>query len=254
MEEDKASISTGGGAYIQGDVFAGGDFIGRDKVEQLIQHMEQTNLQGDYIAHQEINIHLKDVDASQAFELLVSRLAAQLGLDKGAFQELGQSAPTDHVNRQVEELQAAQREATAQGVSLTPEAAFTMGMLAAYRRDYRSAKDYFQQAIEVQAGAMQDLTQGDYTGAMQRLEVAQSLVRQTDPLDANALALRGFIEKTMAQLCNLKGDQTGEKEHYTEAKRLFEGAVQLDPANASAYNGLANLHAESGDFDAAIEV
>ena len=154
--------------------------------------MEQTNLQGDYIAHQEINIHLKDVDASQAFELLVSRLAAQLGLDKRAFQELGQSAPTDHVNRQVEELQAAQREATAQGVSLTPEAAFTMGMLAAYRRDYRSAKDYFQQAIEVQAGAMQDLTQGDYTGAMQRLEVAQSLVRQTDPLDANALALPRF--------------------------------------------------------------
>jgi tetratricopeptide (TPR) repeat protein len=268
MDAEEIKIDTGGGASVRGNVTAGGDFVGRDKIEQLIQHMHQTNVQGDYVAHQEINVYLQDTDASKAIELLITWLAAQQGLDKKSFQDLEKSTPLEHFEKQVEEIQVAQREATAKGVELSPQAAYRMGMLAAYRRDYDSALDHFQQAAQADEGfsdaykaiawlqqgrAMRDIDRRDDEAAISKLAAARSAAQHTDPLDPQALALRGYIDKTLAQIYQARGDRDSSNRHNDEAARFFEGAVKLDPQNASAYNGLGNVQHARGELDAAIE-
>ena len=253
------------GISVQGDVsMGGGDFVGRDKIEQLIERMD---VQGDYVERQDVtNVFL--VAGPQGVESLAAWMADKYGLKARSFQDAGLSPPSESHNRQIEEIQAAQREATARGVSLTPQAAYKMGMLAAYRRDYDSALNYFSQAVQArsdysdafeaitwlqQSLAMDDLNHGDYDAAIQKLAAAREAAIHTDPLDAGALTLRGYIDKTLAQIYHARGDLDAEGKHYAEAERFFEAAVGYDSQNASAYNGLGNVLHARGELDAAID-
>lgn len=267
MNRDEHSVNTGGGAYVEGSVHTGGgDFVGRDKVEKLIQHLEEKNVQGDYVERQEITNNIL-VLGPGALEELVKWLAAQQGVDKRSLQNLGAQAAPEHIGRQIEEVQAAQREAAAGGVPVTPQAAYRLGMLAAYRRDYDAALDYFHQATQAdpeysdafeaaawlqQSRAMHDIQRRDYDAAIGKLAAARSAARQTDPLDARALALRGFIAKTLAQIAEARQNPAEREKYYTEAARFFQHAVQLDPTDASAQNGLGNVQYAVGNLDAAI--
>ncbi len=265
--QDNRHIDTEGGAYIEGNVDTGdGDFVGRDKIEQLIQHLEQKNVDGDYIEHQEITQVFLVVPGAQ--EAVVEWLTDKQGVDKSLLQNLGTQVAPTHIGRQLEEVEAAQQEAAANGVPLTSQAAYRFGILAAYRRDYKVALAYFQQATQAdleysdafeaiawlqQSQAMHDLNRQDYEAAMDKLRAARGAAKQTDPLDARALALRGFIAKTLAQLSEARQDQADREKYYAEAVRLFEYTVQFDPHNASAQNGLGNVHHALGNLDAAIE-
>lgn len=267
-EEEPRQIHTNGGAYIEGrvDLAGGGDFVGRDKIETLIQHLEEKNIAGDYVEHQEITqVFLITPEAPEA---VVKWLAERQGLDKRSLQNPGGQLPPAHIDRQIEAVAVAQQEAAAQGVSLSPSTAYHLGLLAAYRRDYDTALAYFQQATQAepeytdafeamawlqQSWAMADMARQDYDAAMSKLVAARRAARQTDPLEAQALALRGFIAKTLAQLAEIKQDQAGRQTYYEEAARLFEQAAHLDPDDASAQNGLGNVQYALGNLDAAIE-
>lgn len=267
MNEDKTSINTGGGATIEGNVdTGGGDFVGRDKTDILIQKLQVNIVNGTYVESPEIMPTFLVAPGAQ--EAVVKWLAEQQGVDKRLLESLGGRTAPEHVSRQIEEVETAQREAAARGVPIAPQAAYQLGMLAAYRRDYEVALDYFEQATQAdpeysdafeaiawlqQSRAMDDRNRRDYDAAMAKLGAARRAARQTNPLDAGAMALRGFIAKTLAQVCEDKGDQAGRQQYYAEAAPLFEQAARLNPEDAGAHNGLGNVQYALGHWDAAIQ-
>ena len=260
-------INTGGGAYVDGNVdTSGGDFVGRDKIGTLIQNLQQKIVNGTYVERPDITQIFLVVPGAP--EAVVKWLADQQGVDKEMLESLGTRTAPEHVSRQIEEVEAAQREAAAQGVPIAPQAAYQLGMLAAYRRDYQAALDHFQQATEAdpeyydafeaiawlqQNRAVDDVNRRDYDAALGKLEAAHRAARQTDPLNAGAMAQRGFIAKTLAQVCEARGDQAGREQYYAEAARLFEQALKLNPEDAGAHNGLGNVRHALGDLEAAIQ-
>jgi tetratricopeptide (TPR) repeat protein len=265
MGEEDRTIDTGGGAYIEGEVNTGGDFIGRDKVDTLIQRLEQKTAQRDYVEHQEITQVFLVVPGAQ--EEVVKWLAKEGGVDSESVAALGVSAAPGHIQRQIEEVELAQREAEAGGVGLEPGVAYQFGLLAAYRRDYEAALAYlrrvtqddpeFTKAYEAiawiqQSLAMADLGRGDYRAAKVRLAEARSAAALTDPLDARGLAMRGYIAKTMAQIAEHSQEQDKRNKYYAEAGRMFKGALGLNPSDAGAWNGLGNVDHAKGNLDEAI--
>lgn len=267
MNGNESSISTGGGTFIGGNVnTGGGDFVGRDKTVQLIQKMEEKNVEGDYVERQEITqVFLVVPDAQEA---IVEWLTDQEGIDKRFLKNPRARTAPEHIDRQIEEVEAAQQEAAAKGVPITSQTAYQLGILAAYRRDYEVALEYLRQATQKdpmyadafeaiawiqQYRAVDDISRRDYDAAMNKLEAAHSAATQTDPLDARALALRGYIAKTLAQISEAKHEEGGREKYYEEAARLFEHAAQLDPNDPSAQNGLGNVQYARGNLDAAIK-
>jgi tetratricopeptide (TPR) repeat protein len=259
-------INTGGGTYVEGNVDIGGDFVGRDKIDTLIQNLHQKIVNGTYMERPEITQIFLVVPGAQG--AAAKWLSDQQGVDKRLLASLGARTVPEHISRQIEEVEAAQREAAAQGVPIEPQAAYRLGMLAAYRRDYDAALDYFQQATQAdpeysdafeavawlqQSRALDDRNRRDYDAALSKLGIARRAARQTDPLDAGAMALRGFIAKTLAEVCENKGDMAGRQQYYAEAAPLFEQAAALNPEDANAHNGLGNVQYALGHWDAAIQ-
>jgi tetratricopeptide (TPR) repeat protein len=266
MVEEKKSIQTGGGAYIQGDVNAGGDFIGRDKIDTLIQHIDQKIANRDYVEHQDLIQVFLVVPGAQGD--VIKLLAESEGTDTQLLEELGAAVAPEHIKRQIKEVELAQKEAEAQGVTLVPKDAYRLGTLAMYRRDYDSALDYFRKAAKndpeytqafaaaawiLQRQAMSDMYHQDYDAAMSKLSDAYVAAARTDPLDSYGLALRGSIAKTRAQIAHIRQDQASRHKYYSEAARMFKGALNLNSADASAWNGLGNVEYAEGYLDAAIE-
>jgi tetratricopeptide (TPR) repeat protein len=278
---NQEQVDTGGGAYTGGDVHVqDGDFVGRDKVvagdevhgdkvtvESMLALFAEKNIEGDYVDRRTITNNVL-VLGPEALEAIGRWLTTQQDLDKGLLRRPGAPAPPDTVDRQIEEVIAAQGEATARGVPLTAPAAYQLGLLAAYRRDYDEALAYFQQATLADASysdafeaiawlqqsrAMDDIQNQDYDAAMGRLAQARTAATQSDPLDPQALALRGYIAKTLAQIAEARGDKAEGEKYYAEAARFFEGVIKLDPANAAAHNGLGNVHYARGELDAALK-
>jgi tetratricopeptide (TPR) repeat protein len=161
---------------------------------------------------------------------------------------------------------------------------YYLGRDAYYERRYSLALDYLYQATEAdpdltdayemichiqQSLAMGDIQQGNYDVAELKLIKANEAAKQTDPLDAWALAGRGFVFKSFAQVAEGRGvrerkegesaeKQQGVKEarqyyaraerffkeaggHYAEAERHFQQALRLDPDDAAAQLGMGNV-------------
>lgn len=201
-------------------------------------------------------------------EQIVKNFAAELGVSKQTVQNLLASTAPDDVSRKIAEMVAAQKAATLRGIGITPQAAYYLGLLSAYRRDYDTALAYFREAVEQnseytdafeaiawlqQYRAMSDINlSGNYRAAMSKLQEARDAAAHTDPLDPKALALRGFIFKTLAQLAEADGKHEARDHFYEEAARLFGRAAELAPADPSAQNGLGNVEYARGNADAAI--
>jgi tetratricopeptide (TPR) repeat protein len=279
-EAGDTHVDTGGGTYVDGGVQAGGDFVGRDQivhgdqvqgdkvtVEIVLNLFAEKNIQGDYVDRRTIADQVLAL-GPEGLEAISRWLAEQQGLGRWTLTQPGGPAAPPEVSRQIEEVSAAQKEATARGVPLTPQAAYQLGLLAAYRRDYEGALDYFRQATVAdpfyadafgaiawlqQSRAMDDIQRRDYEAAVGKLAEARTAATHTDPLDARALSLRGYIAKTLAQIAELRGDAAGREQFYAEAARFFEHVVQQDPEDASAQNGLGNVQYALGHLDAAID-
>jgi len=161
---------------------------------------------------------------------------------------------------------------------------YYLGRDAYYGRRYDLALDYFAQATAADPGladayemichiqqslAMRDINQQNYDAAELKLIRAQEAARQTDPRDAQAVALRGFVFKSLAQVAEGRGrharaaaeevgklgrverarelDAMAERfvqeamEQYAEAERTFDRALRLDPDDAAAQLGMGNV-------------
>jgi len=171
---------------------------------------------------------------------------------------------------------------------------YYLGMNAYYARRYSLALDYLAQATEADPGltdayemichvqqslAMRDIQQQNYDAAELKLIKAHEAAKQTDPLDAWAMAVRGFISKSFAQVAAGRGDrerkkgEAAEKQqhieeakqyyaraeryfneaggHYAEAERHFQQALRLDPDDAPAQLGMGNVLYARGQLDEA---
>lgn len=244
-----------------------GQVTGDLTIESTVNQIEARLVEGDYVDRRAITNQVL-VLGQDALEEIVKRLAALQGVNRQTLRQPATRAVPEHVSRQITEVMAAQKEVAARGLPATPQAAYRLGMLAAYDRDYETALDYFRQAAEAdpeytepfeaiawlqQSRARDDfIIRRDYDAAAARLAEARAAAMHTDPLDASALALRGYIAGTLAQLATLQHDQTARAKYHAEAARLFEQATRLDPTDPSAQNGLGNALAEMGDLDAAI--
>jgi tetratricopeptide (TPR) repeat protein len=235
-------------------------------VESVVNQVEQKVVQGDYEDRRSIVNNVLVLGDAQALNAILKKLMDLQGVDERALKDLGALTVPEHVGKQIGELMAAEKEVAAQGIPATPETSYRLGMLAAYQRDYEAALDYFRQATQAnpefsdafaaiawlqQSQANMDLYRGDMDAAVHRLAEARTAAMHTDPLDPQALAQRGFIANTLAQLAERRREP-GRTRYYEEAARLFEHAGELDPTNASAQNGLGNVQHALGNLDAAI--
>ena len=171
---------------------------------------------------------------------------------------------------------------------------YYLGMNAYYARRYSLALDYLAQATEADPGltdayemichvqqslAMRDIQQGNYDAAELKLIKAHEAAKQTDPLDAWGMAVRGFVFKSFAQVAAGRGAQVweagkaAEKQqlvedakqnyaraeryfneaggHYAQAERYFQQALRLDPDDAAAQLGMGNVLYARGKLDEA---
>ncbi len=152
----------------------------------------------------------------------------------------------------------------------TAEMLYNQGMLALDKRDYSAALTYLNQAIKQdptykqaymsiaglqQSLAVNELDRKSLDDAANRLTAAKTAVDaliKLDPLDIEALSLRGYIFKTMAQVDEASGNAADRKANYAEAARMFEHVVKLQPDDPSAYNGLGNIYYVAGNLEQAI--
>lgn len=133
---------------------------------------------------------------------------------------------------------------------------YYQGMDAYYRRDYDKALDYLRLAAQANADnsdafemiahiqqtrAMHDINNGHYDAAALKLAEAHEAARQTDPLEARALALRGMVFKSLAQVAEGREDPETAMRQYARAARFFEQGLRLDPDDAGSQLGLGNV-------------
>ncbi len=207
--------------------------------------------------------------SKQELEEIVKEINVSLDIDKQSMMELAGATIPENISKQIAEIIAAQKEVSTRGIQVAPETSYKLGRLAVYRHDYDTALDYFKQATEAdpkfskafeaiawlrESQAGEDLLNENYDAAIKKLNEARGAGMHTDPLDPQALAVRGFVAQLLASIDRKRHlqFQSEWQVHSQEAAELFERAVQLDPNNPSAQSGLASVYAASGDFDAAI--
>jgi tetratricopeptide (TPR) repeat protein len=117
------------------------------RIENTVHQMETKINQGSYVDRQVITNNILVLGDPHALDEVLRSLSAKQGIDKQALKNLGALAVPDHVSNQIAEVMAAQKEVAAQGMPATPQTSYHLGMLAAYRRDYDAALDYFRQAM-----------------------------------------------------------------------------------------------------------
>jgi tetratricopeptide (TPR) repeat protein len=261
VSQNVGSVSDGKVAGVQIE-----NLKGNVSIESTVNQIEAKVIEGQYVDRQTITQNIL-VLGPDALDQIVQKLSAMQGIDKQNIQKLGEAAVPENVSNQIVEVVAAQREAAAKGVSTSPEAAYRLGMLAAYNREYDTAMDYFHQAIQAnpeyaaayetiawlqQTRANEYLTKQQFDQAMACLAEARSAAIHTDPLDPRALAQRGYISKTLAQIAEARKHKAERDQYYEEAARMFEQAAKLDPNDPSAQNGLGNVQYARGNMDQAI--
>ena len=119
-----------------------------------------------------------------------------------------------------------------------------------------SLGDIFRRANQYQSEAMRYLDAGDYATAALRVRDGKALALagfRREPNDADMLATLGYLEKTNAQISweTGAGDPA---EQLGAASRYFAKALEADPENVSAMNGLADAYIFAKDYDRAIEL
>ena len=263
------SVSTEVGSVSKGEVTGVdiGHLSGNATIESTVNQIEAKIIEGQYVDRQTITQNIL-VLGPEAIEQIVQKLAAMQGVDKQTIKEVNDRSIPKNISQQITEIVAAEQETASQGVEITAEAALRLGMLAVYNREYDTALDYFRKAVRSdpesmdaneaiawlqQSRATGYLSDRQYDSAAACLAEARAAAGHTDPLDARALALRGYIAKSLAEIAELQQKQPDQDHFYEEAERSFEGAIKLDPGDPSAQNGLGNIFYARQDFEKAIE-
>ena len=107
----------------------------------------------------------------------------------------------------------------------------------------------------LQRDAMQWIEKNRPVSAQRRLDDARNLIRneiEKNPQDVQLLTLRGYIEKSQAQVYFLIGEVDQARNALETAANYFNAAHKAEEKDASALNGLANIYFYVGDFDTAV--
>jgi len=108
-----------------------------------------------------------------------------------------------------------------------------------------------------QVDAQRWMEAGDMQAASERLRLARDIAEQALREHANDTQLMitlGYIEKTQAQVAQRKNDYQAFVETLEKAARHFAATLALDPQNAGALNGMANVYLMHGDHRRAVEL
>ena len=120
-----------------------------------------------------------------------------------------------------------------------------------------SLAELYDQANSYQYDAMTWITANRPAVAAERLSVARALTLlgiAREGEHAELMITMGFIEKSQAQVCVAENNLSDATHYMAEAASYFTEALKLRPQDLSALNGMANVYAEGGDFDTAIEM
>lgn len=235
-------------------------------IRNIIKLIEPKIIHKDYIDRQYISYEIQNL-GPEFIDALAQRLIELLKVDINVLQNPGAQPIKEDVGQKITEIIAAQKDAASKGIAATPQAAYNLGILSAYNRDYETSLDFFRQAINLnneyldaykaiawlqQYRALHDIEMEDYDSANAKLSECLEAVRNTDPLDLDALALRGYIYLTFAKMGKIRNDDVSHDKNIKEAERLFQRIAELDPTNASALNGLADIYRAQGKINDAI--
>lgn len=116
--------------------------------------------------------------------------------------------------------------------------------------------DVFRYLASVQAKAVSMLESGKTSAAIALTEKNLRAVDQalkTFPHDADFHALMGYTLKNIFQSSKNLLPPEQRRAYLSRARNSFEYALQLDPGNASAHNGMGNVLFFEGRFDEAIK-
>lgn len=159
-----------------------------------------------------------------------------------------------------------------QGGRAQPSYAYAriMGELQALRVEVASAKvapqldvpqlsvnEIYQQANAYQQDAMKWISARNAKTASQRLAQGRELLMarlKREPNNTSLLVSLGYIEKAQAQVEFQQGNQERAVTVLGEAAKYFVKAVEHDPTNVSAINGMANVYLYACDYNRAIRL
>lgn len=120
--------------------------------------------------------------------------------------------------------------------------------------EYRD--DVFQYLAGVQAKAVEMLAAGKADAARdltnKNLQAVDTALRSF-PDDADFHALMGYTLKDIYQSSKGLLSPEQRKAYLNRARKSFEHALQLDPGNAGAHNGMGNVLFFEGRFDEALK-
>jgi tetratricopeptide (TPR) repeat protein len=120
-----------------------------------------------------------------------------------------------------------------------------------------SLEEVDRRANGYQYDAMKWISARDADSASERLSQGRTLLLaalQQTPNNPRLLASLGYIEKSQAQVEFLKGQQETAVTRLGDAAKYFTKALEQDPNEVSALNGMANVFYYAGDFDRAINI
>lgn len=155
-----------------------------------------------------------------------------------------------------------------EGMPATSREAYERGMALALNRDYGHALDCFRKAVQLdktdsnalyslawfqQFRANHYIESGDYDSAKSRLKEAHEAAERLEPIEIEALLMRGYILLTFAKMESAKGNREEEMNYLQKTEKYFKWALEKDPSNVNACHGIGDIERARGNTDAAIE-
>lgn len=214
-----------------------------------------------------ITLIIQSNDPTSRFAEIVKDQLGRAGIDKDVLRKVQSLPMPEKAPSLSKNLTSLYKGLADRGIEANLQTLYDLGMAAAVARDFDTALDYFRQAASAdteysdayegvafvqQTQAMRDISYQDYDAAQAKLAEAREAGLHVDITDPQAVIIRGYVAKSLAQVAEGKGDQASRDKFYAEAAHLFKQTVKLDPNSAAAQNGLGNVQYALGNFDAAI--
>jgi tetratricopeptide (TPR) repeat protein len=199
-------------------------------------------------------------------EKVIEKLYDEWIANKNIFEIIEHQPFEDNINKLITEIETLQ--IGEEDIRVDPQTLYKLGCLSTVNRHYEAALVFFRMAIQTMATqdymeyidafeavsrlqlyrAQQELSKYELDSAMEKLEESIKAAMNLGPFDKNALNLRGYIFKTMAQVAD-----ANRIKFLKKTEKVFRSIIERYPEDESAFNGLGNYYYGLGEFDEAIK-